>query len=136
MSVCKKHGYTEYICRSDGKYRCKQCASDSVKKRRHKIKEKLVEYKGGKCQICGYNKCLDALEFHHTDKETKEFNISSPNFKSFKKLLSESDKCILLCSNCHKEIHSKIKKEEKSLYLKEIQDNIKHYKENCKKYLG
>ena len=70
-----------------------------------KIKEQLVEYKGGKCQICGYNKCSAALEFHHIDPNKKDFTISGGT-KSFEKLKPEVDKCIMVCSNCHKEIHS------------------------------
>lgn len=67
-------------------------------------KRKLVEYKGGKCCICGYNKCDQALDFHHVDQSTKEFSISS-RIRSFSKILEEVDKCILVCSNCHREIH-------------------------------
>lgn len=71
----------------------------------YKNKTKLIEYKGGKCQICGYNKCQQALEFHHIDPKTKEFNISGGT-KSLERLKKETDKCILVCSNCHKEIHA------------------------------
>jgi len=79
--------------------------SDYVVDWRKRSKEKLVEYKGGKCQICGYNKCLEALEFHHLDRDKKDFTISGKSW-SFDKLKNEVDKCILVCSNCHKEIHS------------------------------
>ena len=48
-----------------------------VKKRRSVLKEELVKYKGGKCEICGYNKCIEALEFHHLNREEKDFTISS-----------------------------------------------------------
>jgi hypothetical protein len=71
---------------------------------RQKAKLKLIEYKGGKCINCNYNKCSDALEFHHLDPNEKDFNISSKSL-SFEKLKKEADKCILVCSNCHKEIH-------------------------------
>ena len=70
-----------------------------------KTKEKLIEYKGGKCQICGYNKCISALEFHHLDPSQKDFNISGGT-KSFEKAKIEVDKCVLVCSNCHREIHA------------------------------
>lgn len=70
-----------------------------------RIKEELVEYKGGKCEICGYNKCIQALEFHHLDPTQKDFSISGGT-KSFERLKPEVDKCILVCSNCHKEIHA------------------------------
>ncbi len=71
---------------------------------RIKVKNKLVEYKGGECERCGYKKCIEALEFHHRDPNEKDFTISGKSW-SFDRLKSESDKCMLLCSNCHKEIH-------------------------------
>lgn len=74
---------------------------------RKRKKLQLVDYKGGKCQICGYNKCIDALEFHHLDPKTKSFTISGSS-KSFEHLKEEVDKCILVCSNCHKEIHAEL----------------------------
>lgn len=72
--------------------------------RRIKIKIKAIEYKGGECQICGYNKCRWALDFHHTSSD-KEFNISSFYNRSWEKIVIELDKCMLVCSNCHREIH-------------------------------
>lgn len=66
----------------------------------------LIEIAGGRCAICGYNKCQSALEFHHIDKDQKEFNISSPHNFSLEKCLKELKKCILVCSNCHREIHA------------------------------
>lgn len=70
-----------------------------------RTKEKLIEYKGGKCQVCGYNKCASALEFHHLDPSQKDFTISGGT-KSFENLKPEVDKCILVCANCHREIHA------------------------------
>jgi DNA-binding CsgD family transcriptional regulator len=75
---------------------------------RIRTKEKLVEYKGGECVECGYKKCIDALEFHHLDPKEKDFTISGKSW-SLEKLKKEVDKCILVCSNCHKEIHYKIR---------------------------
>lgn len=76
---------------------------------RKNIKMKMVEYKGGKCEICGYNKCIEALEFHHINPKEKDFSISGGT-KSFNTLKPELDKCILVCANCHREIHSGITK--------------------------
>jgi len=68
-----------------------------------------VEYKGGKCCICGYDKCIGALEFHHVNRDNKEFNISQDgNSMSWDKVKNELDKCICVCANCHREIHSGI----------------------------
>jgi hypothetical protein len=74
--------------------------------RRQKNKQKAVDYKGGKCSCCGYNKCLAALEFHHIDpckKEGETSKLKTGKWVVFKK---ELDKCILLCSNCHRELHN------------------------------
>ena len=73
---------------------------------RHKTKEELVKYKGGKCEICEYDKCIGALDFHHLDPSKKDFAISNSNiYKNLDKLKEEVDKCILVCANCHREIH-------------------------------
>lgn len=77
------------------------------KQRRRENKSKLIEYKGGKCEKCGYNKCDAALEFHHLDPNKKDFGIASFKSLSLEKLKKEVDKCVLVCSNCHKEIHDK-----------------------------
>jgi hypothetical protein len=78
-------------------------------KARKERKEKLVQAKGGKCLLCGYNRCLRALEFHHVDEEQKQdksFAISSNGMlAAWKTLLGEVKKCVLVCSNCHREIH-------------------------------
>lgn len=82
----------------------KQNKVKSVSKWRNDKKEKLVKYKGGCCEICGYSKCLDALEFHHKEPNKKDFTVAGKTY-SYDKLKNEVDKCILVCSNCHKEIH-------------------------------
>ena len=69
-----------------------------------KTKLKAVEYKGGCCQICGYKKSIRALQFHHLYPSKKESQISGGT-RSFEKLKPELDKCILVCANCHAEIH-------------------------------
>lgn len=72
--------------------------------RRRRILEKAVAHKGGRCEICGYDKCLAALDFHHFDPMGKDFNISS-RLTSFKAVERELAKTILLCANCHREVH-------------------------------
>lgn len=70
-------------------------------------KLELIEKKGGGCSICGYNKNIAALEFHHTDASQKELKLDKRTLSnsSMEKILKELEKCILLCSNCHKELH-------------------------------
>ena len=79
----------------------------AVRKRRRRIREKAIEYKGGRCQICGYGKCSEALEFHHLDSSGKDFGISDRGHtRSWKRITAELDKCVLLCANCHREVHN------------------------------
>lgn len=73
---------------------------------RKRKKIELIRYKGGSCEICGYNKCISALDFHHKNPKEKDFSISGKSF-SYERLKKEVDKCILVCSNCHAEIHEK-----------------------------
>ena len=104
---CSKHGLTKYIyVKSSKKYVCVKCRSEAVQRKRYKLKHDLIEYKGGKCEICGYDKCDAALEFHHLNPEEKDFGIAYKGYtRSFKKCKEEVDKCILVCANCHREIH-------------------------------
>lgn len=87
----------------------KKDRSKAVISWRKRAKEKLVNYKGGKCECCGYDKCIEAMEFHHLDPNEKDFGISGKSW-AFEKLKKEVDKCIMVCSNCHKEIHAGIRK--------------------------
>jgi hypothetical protein len=102
---CKKHGECLYVLEGRGYYRCTKCRMDAVSRKRKKSKEDLVEYKGGKCEICGYKKCIAALEFHHKDSKKKDFSLSSGFTYGFERAKKEVDKCILVCSNCHRELH-------------------------------
>lgn len=72
--------------------------------RRRALRERAIDYKGGCCEICKYTKCLSALEFHHPDPMVKEYNISD-RMTTFEDIQGELDKCHLLCSNCHREVH-------------------------------
>lgn len=93
--------------------------NESVKRSQRRSKAFAVEYFGGKCSICGYNRCISALEFHHKDSDQKE-NAPSHVIHSWtwEKAKVELDKCILVCSNCHREIHhGLIKLEEYQRYV-------------------
>lgn len=80
----------------------------NVKNRIQKLKKMSVDYLGGKCIRCGYDKSIWALEFHHKNPTDKDFTISNYGTRSWEKLKNEIDKCILVCSNCHREIHEEI----------------------------
>ena len=78
------------------------------------MKKRIVEMMGGQCEICGYNKCLDALEFHHKDPSKKDFQICcTGGCPSFERLLEEAKKCQLLCANCHREEHWRLRQKDK-----------------------
>lgn len=138
MNICKvcgkeyeykRNGSSKHICNS-----CRQAYRSKV------LKHKAVIYKGGKCEICGYDKCEYALEFHHTDSLEKEFAISHKYNNSWEKIRDELDKCIMICSNCHREIHDsthrKIDEYEKWITSKEERDknvNIRRQQKEAEK---
>lgn len=101
--ICKICG-REYIVNKIKRNSFERCNSCYVKDRRRRIKQEVVKHKGGKCVVCGYNKCITSLDFYHLDEETKEFGISGNNF-SKERLFKEIEKCVLLCKNCHGEFH-------------------------------
>ena len=70
-------------------------------------KLELIELMGGKCSKCGYHENIAALEFHHTDAAKKDFQLDARHLSNtaMDKILNEAKKCVLLCSNCHKEVH-------------------------------
>ena len=81
----------------------------AVTRRRKKLREMAREYKGGKCCVCGYNKSQRALSFHHVNPKEKEFDLSSRGLtRSWERIKKEIEKCVLLCANCHMEIHDGI----------------------------
>ena len=118
---CAKKLTRDRICQRCGKaYRYERelsntsryCASCSTISSRKRKKERLVELKGGKCEMCGYDKCLGALSFHHLDPSEKAFGFSSKELcKAWDKLVAEVEKCILVCMNCHAEIHEELIRE-------------------------
>ena len=79
--------------------------------RQREKKAVLVKYKGGKCCVCGYKKCYGGLDFHHVAK--KVFALSLKRDCSLKKLKKEADNTVLVCRNCHAEIHAGMHKEYK-----------------------
>lgn len=80
---------------------------ETTKAWRKRLKTYLIKKFGGKCQICGYSKCSDAFEFHHLDSSSKKFSIgnSNPKHMSWDEVVEEAEKCIMVCANCHREIH-------------------------------
>lgn len=113
IKICKVHGEAKHrsVKRKGRKDSivCSLCRSEAVKRRRQKVKVMALEYKGSRCECCGYDKCTAALEFHHIDDLTKEFGISEKGeTRSWKRIQEELDKCVLLCANCHREVHANL----------------------------
>jgi hypothetical protein len=88
---------------------CKKCHGKDISKRLIASREAAIDYKGGKCEECGYDTYRGALEFHHTDPTQKDhYALRAINRE---RLFAEVDKCILLCANCHREEHGRLRME-------------------------
>lgn len=86
---------------------CKICANATQTLKHRDMLDSLVcEWK---CKLCGYNACKSALEFHHLESSQKDFVIAQRVSISFKRLQTEIVKCVLLCANCHREVHAGIR---------------------------
>ena len=107
MRSCRRHGVTEFWLEGRGYYRCKRCRMERVSRRRRKMKLILVAEAGGRCVLCGYDRCVGALHFHHVDPSTKRFHLSMQGAtRSLAVSRAEMAKCALLCANCHAEVES------------------------------
>jgi hypothetical protein len=111
---CKQNkSISEFRARQDRQHQyhswCKKCTTESIKLSRQKLKQVAIAYKGGACKNCGYSKCIGALHFHHRDPKQKDFTIAVASHNStltLEDIKQELDKCILVCANCHGELHS------------------------------
>jgi transposase len=104
---CKQHGHTEFVLEGRGYYRCTRCRVEAVSKRRRRVKQTLVEEAGGRCVLCGYGRCVQALHFHHLDASTKVFQLGfQGHARSLDRSREEARKCALLCANCHAEVEA------------------------------
>lgn len=109
MIKCKICG-REYNYNKRAGHTKTKCNSCLVNVRRFELKKRMILYKGGKCIICGYNKCESALDFHHIDPKGKDFIISGNHSKGWYVLVKELDKCVLICCRCHREVHDGVTK--------------------------
>jgi transposase-like protein len=106
---CPRHGLTEFWLEGRGMYRCLRCRSEAVSRRRRRIKELLVADAGGCCSLCGYDRHIGALQFHHRDGELKAFGLGDRGLtRSLEAVRAEAAKCVLLCANCHSEVEAGI----------------------------
>jgi transposase len=104
---CLRHGVTTFRRRRDSGYKCCKCRAEAVSRRRRKVKRVLVAEAGGKCSVCGYSRCIAALEFHHLVPSEKSFSLSHRGVaRSIERARAEASKCVLLCANCHAEVEA------------------------------
>jgi len=116
----KGHATTAFVCLcgedDEAKFykstpsMCKQCHGEYCVERYAKVKKKAVEYKGGSCENCGYDRHNGCLEFHHLDPTQKDPNFAYSRGWAWERLAKELDKCVMLCANCHREVHGGVLK--------------------------
>ena len=122
---------------------------ENVKNFRQRLKTRLLYVAGDKCAICGYDKCQSALEFHHLDPNEKEFGLGNNTNIATEKALEEIKKCILICANCHREVHagfidndqlsssySQERADEILIELNDVKTKTLHYCKDCGKLLS
>jgi hypothetical protein len=84
--------------------------SDHVKQWRRSTKDRMVHAMGGSCVVCGYHRCIEALDFHHLDPTKKDYDLGKMRASpmAWSRIVVELKKCVMVCSRCHKEIHAGI----------------------------
>lgn len=106
--TCRHHGEAIFV-RVGGRDICARCRADAVSAWRRRAKRRLVDEAGGACRLCGYERCVSALQFHHLDPAAKRFGLGSRGLaRSIERLQEEAAKCVLLCANCHAEVEAGI----------------------------
>jgi transposase len=99
---CRVHGPSVFVIENSRRVRCRKCRQQAVVDWRRRTKRKLVEEAGGCCALCGYHRCMAALQFHHVDPAGKAFSMSRQGVtRSLRRAREEAGKCVLLCANCH-----------------------------------
>jgi 5-methylcytosine-specific restriction endonuclease McrA len=88
------------------RWSCKRCVGEAVTRRKQKLKRILVEEAGGRCTVCGYDRCIVNLGFHHIHPSQKSFAMSMGVGRSIAAFREEAKKCVLVCANCHGEIEA------------------------------
>ncbi len=101
--VCRECGANYTYTRNATHDLCLRCKRKRFVAKRKRL---IIERLGGKCCVCGYDRCTGALECHHRDPDQKEYIIGAGYGTKLMELWKEVDKCVLLCSNCHREFHA------------------------------
>lgn len=110
---CEFHGKVKAAKHKNGnagsRFRCMKCSAEATKKVVDAKRERVYNELGRKCTVCGYDRCIEALEWHHVDSSTKEITPSKVFSRSYERIIKELSKCVLLCANCHREEHVRLK---------------------------
>jgi hypothetical protein len=127
LKLCEWQSSFTQTGKPEYRARCDKCqkiylhkirTSDNYKKLRNirrkkellRRKQWAVNYLGGKCKKCNYDKCLSALTFHHKNPDEKEYEIGQMMDWQIDRIIKELKKCDLLCFNCHMELHEELNK--------------------------
>lgn len=104
---CGRHGPTQFRLEGRGYYRCKRCRQERVSEWRRRVKRRLIAEAGGRCVLCGYDRCPAAMQFHHLDPDRKSFALSREGVtRSLEEARTEAAKYVLHCANCHAEVEA------------------------------
>ena len=110
MRVCRRHGphlhYRAVDKAGRVRWRCRRCIGEAVTRRKQRVRRTLIEEAGGCCAVCGYDRCIINLHFHHVDPSTKELDMTARVGRSLAAFREEAQKCVLVCANCHGEIEA------------------------------
>ena len=104
---CPQHGDADFVLEGRGYYRCTACRQERVTQRRREVKATLVAEAGGRCAVCGYDRCIRALQFHHLEPSNKRHTVCNDGrMIAIAALRAEAQKCLVLCANCHAEVEA------------------------------
>jgi transposase-like protein len=107
LRECPRHGVTAHRQRANGAWRCLRCRSRHVTEHRRRTKARMLSEAGGRCVLCGYDRCPSALHFHHLEPERKRFGLATAGAtRALATTRAEVAKCVLLCANCHAEVEA------------------------------
>lgn len=114
IRLCNTHGSTVFAKHKVGgathAFRCLKCNTEKVAKVVNAKRERAYKEFGSECMLCGYSKCRAALDWHHLDPTIKDVEPSKVFSRSWENIVDELKKCVILCSNCHREVHAGVRK--------------------------
>lgn len=103
--ICDRCG-RRYLYSRDSGHRLTRCNACLQRVRQRRIKQRAADFLGGKCILCGYSRCIEALDFHHRDPSKKDYTIGHMYNRAWARIEEELRKCVLICATCHREVHS------------------------------